>query len=147
MQLLLVLFVWFLSSGDNSFYLARQLNCFHFFFNSVINLPTLQGSSQELYLLHLHRSLIKWHKMKKKNAYFTLCPLWVMAVLYSSPIQMSDLSTEFKHPLPSWRNHISLSLSPCSLFLHKYTDFCARGRRAGCYLCYTGWVLSGGKTA
>lgn len=31
LQLVQVLFVWFLSSRDNSFYLARQLNCFHFF--------------------------------------------------------------------------------------------------------------------
>lgn len=30
-QLVRILSVWFLSSRDNPFYLARQLNCFHFF--------------------------------------------------------------------------------------------------------------------
>lgn len=59
--------------------------------------------------------------MKKKNAYFTLCLLQVMAILYLSPIQMSDLPTEFKHPLPSWRGRASLPPSPCLLFLHKCT--------------------------
>lgn len=51
--------VWFLFSRDNPFYLARQLNCFHFFINSVINLPTPQGLNQGLCSLHLHRRLVK----------------------------------------------------------------------------------------
>lgn len=52
--------------------------------------------------------------MKEKNAYFTLCLLWVMAILNSSPLQTADLPTEFKYLLLPWKNHISAS-SPAVL--------------------------------
>lgn len=61
--------------------------------------------------------------MKEKNAYFTLCLLWVMAILDSSPLQTADLPTEFKCLLLAWKNHISAFLSHCPSSLPLNTDF------------------------
>lgn len=71
--------------------------------------------------------------MKEKNAYFTLCLLWVMAILDSSPLQAANLPTEFKCLLLTWKNHISVFLSHCPSPPPPQTHrFCLRGSRAVC---------------
>lgn len=83
--------------------------------------------------------------MKEKNAYFTLCLLWVMVILNSSSLQIADLPTEFKYLLLAQR---TLSPSPSPTvpppFL-KHTGSLLEWRQGCLQAHYAGSVLFRGE--